>query len=75
MPDLSGSKLRQWWRVAFVLGCVMINYPFLHIFDRPAFLFGFPLVYIYFAVGWGASIAVIALYAWSVRERPPEKGG
>ncbi len=73
MKGRSGSKLRQWWRVAFALGCLMINYPFLHIFDRPVSLFGFPIVYLYFLFGWAGSIAVIAIYAWALKRLPPEK--
>jgi uncharacterized membrane protein len=68
----SRSKLRQWWWIAFVLGTLMINYPFLHIFNRRTSLFGLPLLFLYFLVGWATSIAVIALYVWALRRAPPE---
>jgi hypothetical protein len=53
----------------------MINYPFLHIFDRAELVFGFPIVYLYFLFGWAGSIAVIALYARALKKQPPEKEG
>lgn len=74
MEGWSGSKLRQWWRVAFALGCIFINYPFLYIFDRPSFLFGFPLVYLYFFFGWAGSIAVIAFYVSALNKQIPKDG-
>jgi len=68
----SRSKLRQWWWIACVLGALMINYPFLQIFNRRATLFGIPLLFLYFLVGWAVSIAVIGFYVWALRRAPPE---
>lgn len=73
MPDQGRSRLRQVWFVAFALGALMINYPLLHIFNRPAFVGGFPLLFLYFVLGWAASIAVIALYSWALRRSPPDE--
>ena len=64
MGGWSRSKLRQWWWIAFVLGALMINYPFLQIFNRETTLFGIPLLFLYFILGWAASVAVIGLYVW-----------
>jgi len=69
----SASKLRQGWWIAFVLGALMINYPFLQIFNRETTLFGIPLLFLYFLVGWSASIGVIGLYVWALRRAPPEE--
>ncbi len=69
------SHLRQWWWIAFVLGAFMINYPFLQIFNRPAQVFGFPLLFLYFILGWAASIAAIAFYAWALVHAPPDDDG
>ena len=66
------TRLRQWWWVAFALGVLMINYPFLHIFNRPALLGGIPLLFLYFILGWAVSVAVIALYAWALSRAPPD---
>lgn len=73
MKGPNRSKLRQWWVIAFVLGTAMINYPFLHIFNRPSTVLGFPLLFLYFTIGWGASIAVIGFYSWLLRRLPPEE--
>lgn len=73
MGGWSRSKLRQWWWIALVLGGLMINYPFLQIFNRDAAVLGIPLLFLYFFVGWGVSIAVIALYAWALRRASPEE--
>jgi hypothetical protein len=70
--DQGRSRLRQLWLVAFVVGALMINYPFLHIFNRVSFLGGYPLLFLYFVVGWSASIAVIALYARALARLPPD---
>lgn len=69
----SRSKLRQWWIIGFILGATMINYPFLQVFNRPTFLWGFPLLFLYLFVGWFASISVIGLYAWSLKRLPPDE--
>ncbi len=68
------ARLRQWWWIAFVLGALMINYPFLQIFNRDVFLFGYPLLVLYFFGGWAVSIAAIALYAWALTHTPPGDG-
>lgn len=73
MGGWSRSKLRQWWWIALVLGALMINYPFLQIFNRPVLVAGFPLLFLYFVLGWAASIAVIGLYVWALRRAPPEE--
>lgn len=73
MGGWGSSRLRQWWWIVFVLGALMINYPFLHIFNRPTFLWGAPLLFLYFILGWAGSVAVIALYAWALRRAPPEE--
>ncbi len=71
MGGVNRPRLRQLWLVAFIVGVSMINYPFLQIFNRPALLWGFPLLYLFFLVGWGASIAVIISYARALKRQPP----
>lgn len=75
MAPTSPSRLRQGWIIAFVLGAMMINYPFLHICNRPDFLRGFPLLFLYLFVGWAASIAVVALYACALGRAPRDDEG
>ena len=51
----------------FLLGWVLFNFPLLSLFNRPATLFGIPILYIYIFAAWAA---VIALGAWIVERRP-----
>ncbi len=55
--------LKDAWVIWFVLGIVMINYPFLHIFNKSVLVFGIPLTALYFFVGWPMSIFVIYLFS------------
>jgi hypothetical protein len=54
---------RDAWVVWFLLGVVMLNYPFLHIFNKLTLVFGVPLLVLYFLVGWPISIFVIYLFS------------
>ena len=56
-PD--SLQFREAWLLFFILGVVMINFPFLVIFSKPLSIFGFPLLFLYFFVGWPLSIVVI----------------
>jgi len=70
-----GSKLplRDAWIIWFILGVVMLNYPFLHIFNKDILVFGIPLMVLYFFVGWPASIFIIYLFATYLdRHESPE---
>jgi len=51
------------WVIWFILGVVMINYPFLHIFNKNVLVFGIPLTILYFFVGWPVSICFIYLFS------------
>ena len=57
MPE-STQQQRQIWLIFFFLGTIMLNFPFLQIFNRLETFFGIPLLVLYFMVGWPASIAV-----------------
>ena len=50
------------WVIWFLLGVVMINYPFLHIFNKNVLVLGIPLTILYFFIGWPVSIFVIYLF-------------
>lgn len=63
---LKRLQLRESWVIFFILGNVMLNFPFMKIFNQPTTLFGFPLMYLYFTIGWAISIGVIYLFASSV---------
>ena len=61
----SGRKvpLKDAWAIWFMLGVVMLNYPFLHIFNKNVLIFGYPLTFLYFFIGWPLSIFVVYLFS------------
>ena len=69
MIQLSATRLRQLWLAVFVLGFALINFPFISIFDRDLMLLGFPLLYLYFFLGWLSSICVIYVYSRLIANR------
>ena len=54
---------REAWVIFFVLGLVMLNFPFLHIFNKDVQVLGVPLILLYLLVGWPLSIIVIYLFS------------
>ena len=75
---LTRLRLRESWIIFFVLGAIMMNYPFISIFNKPAQLFGIPILYLYLQLGWAVSIFVIWLFNkandLSDNDRSPEEG-
>jgi len=63
MKSLRKLPLRDAWVIWFVLGVVMLNYPFLHIFNKDIIIFGIPLTILYFYIGWPVSIFIIYLFS------------
>ena len=63
MKSLRKLPLRDAWVIWFVLGVVMLNYPFLHIFNKEIVVFGIPLTILYFYIGWPVSIFIIYLFS------------
>ena len=55
--------LKDAWVIWFVLGVVMLNYPFLIIFNKDVLILGIPLTVLYFFIGWPVSIFVIYLFS------------
>jgi len=59
--------IREVWVIFFVLGLIMMNYPFIHIFHKPrVLLFGVPVLFLYLYLGWLVSIVVIYLFVKAV---------
>jgi Na+-driven multidrug efflux pump len=56
-------RLRDTWAICFVLGFIMMNYPFLSIFNKPTLPFGVPLLYLYLVIGWVISIFIVYLFS------------
>ena len=63
MKTLRKLPLKDAWVIWFLLGIIMLNYPFLHIFNKSILIFGIPLTILYFFVGWPVSIFVIYLFS------------
>jgi|GEM_PF-455747 len=55
-------QFKEAWVIFFILGIIIINFPFIHIFNRDVTLFGIPLLVLYFLLGWPLSILVIYLF-------------
>jgi hypothetical protein len=55
-------RLREAWVIFFFLGMVMLNYPFLHIFNKDVQIFGIPLLILYLLIGWPLSIGIVYLF-------------
>ena len=68
-------QLRESWVIFFIMGIIMLNFPFLHIFNKSDTLFGFPLLFLYFTVGWAVSIFVIYLFTLAVNKNSPALHG
>lgn len=54
--------LKESWIIFFILGIVMMNFPFLSIFNKSVTFFGIPLLYLYLYCGWFVSIVVILVF-------------
>jgi predicted Kef-type K+ transport protein len=63
LPAKSRLRLREAWVIFFFLGLVMLNYPFLHIFNKDVQLFGIPLLILYLLIGWPLSIGIVYLFS------------
>ncbi|HJV35350.1 hypothetical protein [Geomonas sp.] len=57
------QRLKDTWVICFVLGFIMMNYPFISIFNKPALPFGLPLLYLYLLIGWSVSIVIVYLFS------------
>ena len=69
---LKRLRLRESWVIFFILGMIMMNYPFITIFNKPLKAYNIPLLFIYLQIGWLVSIFVIYLYTKAI-ELPEDK--
>lgn len=73
--------LKEVWLILFLLGIVMINFPFIHIFNKDVRFFGYPLLFLYFMAGWPVSILVVYFFSRNMKDDAAggdderEKGG
>ncbi|MBE0599095.1 MAG: hypothetical protein IH614_17740 [Desulfuromonadales bacterium] len=64
--------LKEVWVLFFLLGVIMLNYPFVQIFNKDVLVFGFPLLFLYFMVGWPISILIVFLFSRNMQQRREE---
>lgn len=62
MKKHQGSSTKEAWVLCLVLGIIMINFPFVQIFNSGKLFLGIPVLVLYFFVGWPLSILVIYLF-------------
>lgn len=62
MKKSRGSSTREAWILCLILGIIMLNFPFIQIFNSGKFILGIPVLILYFFVGWPLSIVVIYLF-------------
>lgn len=70
MKQTNPIRLKESWILCFLLGVVMLNFPFLEIFNKPDFLFGIPILVLYLMIGWPLSILVIYLFTRFLDDGP-----
>lgn len=66
MPKESTIQQRQIWLIFFFLGVVMLNFPFLQIFNRLDTVFGIPILVLYLLGGWPLSILVVYIFSRTI---------
>lgn len=62
MKTNQGSSTREAWILCLILGIIMLNFPFIQIFNSDEKLLGIPILVLYFFIGWPLSILVIYLF-------------
>lgn len=63
MKNPQGNSTKEAWILCLILGVIMINFPFIHIFNNTNLTFGIPTLVLYFFFGWPASILVTWFFA------------
>ena len=69
MKEAQGSSIREAWVLCLILGLVMINFPFIHIFNTEQLIFGIPQLVLYFFIGWPVSIGVIWFFVRHIEKK------
>jgi hypothetical protein len=65
-PDRTSTH--EAWVLCLILGVIMLNFPFLQIFNTGRSIFGIPILIFYFFIGWPLSILVIFLFTRRLRQ-------
>ncbi len=56
------KQVLEIWAICLIVGLILINYPFIQIFNSPHLVVGIPGLVLYFFIGWPLSILVIYLF-------------
>jgi hypothetical protein len=56
-PGIHGQRLIA----VFLLGCLLLNYPLLYLFNVSHLIFGIPVLYVYTFAAWALLIAFTAV--------------
>lgn len=67
------TSTREAWVLCLVLGAIMLNFPFLQIFNTGRSLFDIPILIFYFFLGWPISIAVIFIFVQRLQREEDNK--
>ncbi len=67
-------NLKETWVIFFILGVIMMNYPFISIFNSAHPVCGMTVLLLYLFIGWFISICVINLFVKAIRHREQGKG-
>lgn len=62
MKKRQGSSTKEAWVLCLILGIIMLNFPFIQIFNSGKYFLGIPILVLYFFVGWPISILVVYLF-------------
>ena len=73
MKETNENSIKEAWVLCLILGLVMINFPFIHIFNTDRLIFGIPQLILYFFIGWPLSIVVIWVFVRSMEASSSEK--
>ena len=67
------SKINKRLVALFLLGCVLLNYPILSLFNLEILIFGLPLLYVYLFGIWCLLIGLTALGTLFRSSEPADK--
>ncbi len=67
-------NLKEAWVIFFILGIIMMNYPFINIFNKASQFLGLPVFYLYLYLGWLVSIVVIYLFVKATDHEESSEG-
>lgn len=75
MKKRQSSSTKEAWVLCLILGIIMLNFPFIQIFNSSKLFLGIPILVLYFFVGWPLSILVVYLFTLQLGEhdKPYEK--